>query len=217
MKTLVKSETTETLAGLIDRLVVEGDLYEKLPGNKVRCFACGHRCVILNDHRGICQVRYNEGGTLKVPWGYVGALQCDPTEKKPFFHVLPGSKTLTFGMLGCDFHCPYCQNWVTSQALRDPVAGAPPLKVTPSKMVAYAKQYGARLVGSSYNEPLITGEWAAAIFREAITAGLRCVFISNGNATPEALDYIRPYLVGYKIDLKSMSADGYRQLGGVLE
>ncbi len=64
--------------------------------------------------RGVCQVRYNAGGRLHVPSGYVAALQCDPTEKKPFFHVLPGSLTLTFGMLGCDLHCAYCQNWITA-------------------------------------------------------------------------------------------------------
>src|SRR5439155_2746069 len=59
---------------------------------------------------------FNKEGTLFAPAGYVAALQCDPTEKKPFFHCLPGSDTLTFGMLGCDFHCGYCQNWLTSQA-----------------------------------------------------------------------------------------------------
>ncbi len=96
------------LAQALDAMVREGELYEKLDGNRVRCYACGHRCVIGDGARGICQVRYNRGGKLYVPQGYVAALQCDPTEKKPFFHVLPGSDTLTFGMLGCDFHCGYC-------------------------------------------------------------------------------------------------------------
>jgi pyruvate formate lyase activating enzyme len=176
--------------------------------------------LIKDGRRGICKVRFNDGGVLKVPWGYVGALQCDPTEKKPFFHVYPGSDTLTFGMLGCDLHCPYCQNWVTSQALRDPtseLAGAQPTPTTPQKLVALAKQQGARLVGSSYNEPLITSEWAVAVFKEAVRAGLKCVYISNGNATPEVLDYIRPYVSGYKIDLKTMSDKNYRKLGAVLD
>jgi pyruvate formate lyase activating enzyme len=113
-----------------------------------------------------------------------------------------------------------CQNWVTSQALRDPASemyGAQPMPVTPQKMVALAKQQGAALVGSSYNEPLITSEWAVAVFKEAVKAGLKCVYISNGNATRETLEYIRPYVVGYKIDLKSMSKKGYQRLGGVLE
>ena len=116
--------TVQTLEELLDSLTVEGELYEKLPNHAVRCFACGHRCVIKEGRRGICKVRYNEGGVLRVPYGYVAALQCDPTEKKPFFHILPGSDTLTFGMLGCDFHCGYCQNWLTSQALRGKSAAA---------------------------------------------------------------------------------------------
>src|SRR5574342_1288266 len=115
-----------TMANELDSLTVEGTLYERLPDNAVRCYACGHRCLIKEDRRGICKVRFNEGGVLKVPWGYVGALQCDPTEKKPFFHVYPGSDTLTFGMLGCDLHCSYCQNWDISQAMRDSYAGRPP-------------------------------------------------------------------------------------------
>ncbi|MBI3998827.1 MAG: radical SAM protein [Armatimonadetes bacterium] len=107
MATPTVSAATD-LAAVLDARTTEGALYERLADGKLRCVACGHRCVIFPGHRGICQVRFNEGGTLRVPWGYVAALQCDPTEKKPFFHVLPGSKTLTFGMLGCDYHCPYC-------------------------------------------------------------------------------------------------------------
>ena len=99
---------TIPLGEVLDRLVVEGTLYEKLENNAVRCYACGHRCLIKDGREGICRVRYNVGGTLYVPHGYVGALQVDPTEKKPFFHILPGSETLTFGMLGCDLHCSYC-------------------------------------------------------------------------------------------------------------
>lgn len=210
----------QTLEELLDSWTVDGELYEKRADGSVTCYACGHRCLIREGRRGICKVRFNAGGTLKVPWGYVGAMQCDPTEKKPFFHVLPGSDTLTFGMLGCDFHCPYCQNWVTSQALRDPAseqAGAHPRPTTPQELVSYGLRMRASLVGSSYNEPLITSEWAVAVFKEAVRAGLRCVFVSNGNATRETLEYIRPYVAGYKIDLKSMNDKNYRRLGGVLQ
>ena len=122
--------TTTTLADVIDALTKEGELYERLPKNKLRCFACGHRCVIFDGQRGICKVRFNRDGVLKVPTRYVGALQCDPTEKKPFYHLLPGSNTLTFGMLGCDFHCSYCQNWLTSQTIRDPAAVVPPKEIS---------------------------------------------------------------------------------------
>jgi pyruvate formate lyase activating enzyme len=162
-------------------------------------------------------VRFNEGGHLRVPSNYVAALACDPTEKKPFFHMLPGSDTLTFGMLGCDLHCAYCQNWLTSQALRDDAAVSPPNVITADRLVAMAKAYGASMVGSSYNEPLITAEWAVEVFQKARPEGFRTAFISNGNATPQVLDYLRPWTDCYKIDLKSMSDKNYRQLGGVVD
>lgn len=207
------------LSDLLDSMTVEGELYEKVEAGAVRCTACGHRCLIRPGRRGICQVRFNEGGRLRVPSGYVAALQADPIEKKPFFHVLPGMDALTFGMLGCDFHCAYCQNSLTSQAMRDPasdVAAGLVRRVTPEQMVAYALRSGAQVIASSYNEPLITSEWAVSIFKQALQAGLKCVFISNGNATPEALDYLRPYLTAYKVDLKTMQDRQYRRLGGVL-
>src|SRR3989338_165689 len=100
--------TTDTLEQTLARYTREGELYEKLSDKALRCVACGHRCLIREGKRGVCLVRFNEGGVLKVPFGYVGALQCDPVEKKPFFHVLPGTDALSFGMLGCDFHCSYC-------------------------------------------------------------------------------------------------------------
>lgn len=204
------------LGEVLQSLTIEGELYEKLADNAVRCYACGHRCLIKDGRDGICHVRFNRDGKLYVPHGYVAALQVDPTEKKPFFHILPGSNTLTFGMLGCDLHCGYCQNWLTSQTLRDSEAGVAPQRVTPDEMVKIGRRYGAKLFGSSYNEPLITSEWSAEIFKAATQAGFRCVYISNGNATPEVLDYLQPYLVGYKIDLKSMNDKNYRKLGTVL-
>src|SRR5256714_11426435 len=104
------SEHSASLAEVLDEMTTEGaeELTERLAGGGLRCYACGHRCLIHEGKRGIGKVRFNEGGRLLVPTNYVAALQCDPTEKKPFFHVLPGSDTLTFGMLGCDLHCAYC-------------------------------------------------------------------------------------------------------------
>jgi pyruvate formate lyase activating enzyme len=209
-----------TLANTLDALTVEGQLYQALEDGAVRCYACGHRCLIREGRRGICQVRYNEDGILRVPHGYVAALQADPIEKKPFFHILPSTDALTFGMLGCDFHCGYCQNWLTSQAMRDPASDRSAgfvRQVTPDQMVAYALRSGAKVVASSYNEPLITSEWAVEVFQRAQQAGLKCVYVSNGNATPEVIDYLKPYLVGYKIDLKTMQDRHYRKLGGVLD
>jgi pyruvate formate lyase activating enzyme len=110
-----------------------------------------------------------------------------------------------------------CQNFITSQALRDEAAGVSPRRVTSDSLVRAARECGARVVGSSYNEPLITAEWAAEVFEKAKAEGFRTAFISNGNATPQVLDYLRPLTDCYKIDLKSMSDRAYRQLGGVVE
>ena len=151
-----------TLRDIVYQNVREGDLYEKLDRNRVRCYACGHCCPIPEGQPGVCKVRYNQGGTLYVPWGYVGGVQCDPIEKKPFFHAYPGALAYSFGMLGCDLHCGYCQNWVTSQALRDPDAVSPPLQASPEALVQDALRQGAKVLVSTYNEPLITAEWAVA-------------------------------------------------------
>ncbi len=203
------------LAEALDRHTTVGRLW-RAEGDKVRCVACGHRCLIAPGRRGVCKVRYNDAGQLRVPFGYVSSAACDPVEKKPFFHVLPGSGALTFGMLGCDFHCSYCQNWITSQALRDESAGARIQPTTPEQLVGAAQREGARLMVSSYNEPLITAEWAAEVFARAKPAGLVCAFVSNGNATPEALDFLRPWLGALKIDLKTFDDRRYRSLGGTL-
>src|SRR6188768_1890933 len=190
------------------------ELVEPLDKGRHRCYACGHQCPIPEGASGVCKVRFNEQGRLRVPFGYVGGVQCDPIEKKPFFHAYPGALAFSLGMLGCDLHCSYCQNWVTSQALRDPRAVAPPIEVTPAQLVSAALDQGARVVVSTYNEPLITAEWAMAIFREARAAGLRTGFVSNGNATPQVLEYIRPWVDLYKVDLKSFDERHYRELGG---
>lgn len=209
-----------TVAETLDQFTAPGELYTPQADGAVRCHACAHRCLIRPGRRGICQVRFNRGGELRVPWGYVAALNNDPIEKKPFAHFLPGSRALTFGMLGCDFHCAFCQNWLSSQTLRDPAADAGVdylYRVTPQQVVQAARRAGSQVIVSSYNEPLITSEWAVAIFKEAKAAGLKCAMVSNGNATPEVLAYLRPYLSAYKIDLKTMQDKHYRELGGVLQ
>lgn len=204
----------------LDRLTIPGELFEKEQEGSLRCTACAHRCRLSTGRHGVCGLRFNDAGTLKVPGGYVAGLNVDPIEKKPFSHFLPGSRVLTFGMLGCNFRCSFCQNWETSQALRDGQVDSAWLsvrRVSADRLVSLALQNGAAAIASSYNEPFITVEWAVQIFRLAKKAGLKTAFISNGFATPEALAYLRPWLDGLKIDLKTMSEEGYRQTGGKLQ
>ncbi len=207
LQELLSSRTREAAPALV----------EPLERNRLRCHACGHQCPIPDGAAGVCKVRYNESGHLRAPWGYVAGVQCDPVEKKPFFHAYPGALAYSFGMLGCDLHCSYCQNWVTSQALRDPLATAPPRDVSPELLVDDALAQDARIMVSTYNEPLITAEWAVDVFRLARERGLVTGFVSNGNGTPRVLEFLRPYLDLYKVDLKSFDDRHYRELGGRLQ
>jgi pyruvate formate lyase activating enzyme len=207
----------ETLEEILAKRTREGILYEKLPEEAVRCYACGHRCFIREARPGICKVRFNERGVLKVPAHYVGSLQCDPIEKKPFFHALPGKDALSFGMLGCDLHCGFCQNWDTSQTIRDPNAIGKPHDISAKELVALAKDRKAPVIASTYNEPLITSEWAVEVFKIAKKERLKTAYISNGNGTPEVLDFLKPWVDLYKVDLKGFQDKRYRELGGQLQ
>lgn len=209
---------TNSLLAQLNKRTKEGILYKTTDKeNFLQCVACGHYCKIKDGSFGVCKIRRNEGGKLLVPTGYVGAWQCDPIEKKPFYHAFPSSLAMSFGMLGCDFHCSYCQNWFTSQSLRDPNAGGKPRDVSAQEFVQEAVNYHARVVTSTYNEPLITSEWAVEIFKEAKKVNLGTSFVSNGNGTPEAINFLAPYLDLYKIDLKSFNDKNYRSLGGTLD
>lgn len=211
------NQTRGTLQELLARHTAPGELCSPLEDNAVLCYACGHRCRILPGREGICKVRFNEGGTLRVPRGYVAGLATDPIEKKPFFHVLPGAQALSFGMLGCDYHCGYCQNWLSSQTLRDPEAVAGIERISAEAVVEVAVSRRIPVITSTYNEPLITTEWAVEIFRLARRHGIRCSYVSNGNGSPEVLEFLRPWIDMFKIDLKSSRQKNYQQLGGSLQ
>lgn len=191
-------------------------LVESLPDGVVRCLACAHRCRIPVGRAGVCRVRFNRDGELRVPAGYVSGLQIDPIEKKPFYHAFPGRDALSFGMLGCNLHCSYCQNWITSQTLRDDEAVSRISPCRAEELADLAVSNRAPVIVSTYNEPLITADWAVQVFTPARERGIRCGFVSNGNATPEVLAYLRPFVDLYKVDLKTFDDRQYRKLGGVL-
>ena len=155
-----------TLAAQLAEQTRLAELWKPLDRNRVRVLCLRAPPAPLRPgFAGVCKVRFNRDGKLYAPWGYVNAACCDPIEKKPFFHALPGARALSFGMLGCDLHCGYCQNWVTSQALRDSAVVAGFRAAAPEELVRLARRQGAAAVVSTYNEPLITAEWAVAVFR----------------------------------------------------
>ncbi len=206
-----------TLKDILDSHTKEGTLYAQQKQEWVQCFACGHRCKIPSGKDGICKIRFNKNGKLFVPFGYVSGIAVDPIEKKPFFHAYPGSNALSFGMLGCDYHCPFCQNWITSQSLRDPHAVSSIQEVTAKEIIDLAVKHKAPVITSTYNEPLITTEWAVEIFELAKKEGLVTSYVSNGNGTSEVLNYLNPWIDLFKIDLKSFRQKSYQQMGGILQ
>ncbi len=206
----------EPLVDQLARRTTRGELAEPLAGGALRCVACAHRCVLEDGRSGACGVRFNRGGELRVPFGYVARRFVRPVETNTLYHVRPGAPALTFGMFGCDLRCPYCHNWRVSQALREETAAGAPIDVTPAALVDEAVAAGCRVVCSAYNEPMITAEWAYAVFAEARRRGLTTALISDGHTTPEALRHLRPVTDVFRVDLKGFTAEQYRVLGGRL-
>ncbi len=204
----------------LDSLSKPGTLFRRMSEDgrgPIECLACAFHCRIRPGQRGVCRMRFNRGGDLLVPRGYVAGVACDPIEKKPFYHFLPGRDALSYGMLGCNFHCPFCQNWMSSQTVRDPAAVAMPEPCTAEQLVALAQRRGAPVISSTYNEPLITSEWSCEVFELAKKHGLLTCYVSNGFASPEVLEYLDPVLDAMNVDLKCFTEAGYRRLGGRLE
>jgi pyruvate formate lyase activating enzyme len=207
-----------TYLSLLDSLTRPAVLQQAgaAPG-EVGCTACPHRCRLLSGKRGVCGLRFCQDGQLMAPWGYTSGSAVDPLEKKPLYHVCPGSTVLSFGMLGCNLHCPFCQNWTISQTVKDDRAVAAPRQITPAQLVDAAVRAGSRWLAATYNEPLVTAEWVVAVFQAARLQGLRTCIVSNGFASPATLATLQPSLDAANIDLKCFTEKGYRGLGGSLQ
>ncbi len=188
----------------------EAMLYKKLDGGAVRCFLCEHRCKIPPTGRGICGVRENREGVLyTLVYGRVIAENVDPIEKKPLFHVWPGSRSFSIATVGCNFSCTFCQNNDISQGPRETgnIIGR---EVAPEEIIEKAVRTKSMTIAYTYTEPTVFFEYAYDICRIAHTRKIKNVFITNGFMTAEALEKISPYLDAANVDLKSFSDDFYK-------
>jgi pyruvate formate lyase activating enzyme len=195
-------------------MIKEAMLYEKIAEKSVHCNLCAHRCKINPDRRGICGVRENKEGTLyTLVYGTLIAEHVDPIEKKPFFHVYPGSKSYSIAAVGCNFNCEFCQNHEISQMPRSTlmIAGE---EVSPAAIVERAQKSGATTIAYTYTEPTIYFEMAYETAIIAAERGIKNIFVTNGFMTPEAIDTIRPYLIAANVDLKSFRDDFYKKRCG---
>jgi len=192
----------------------EAYLYQKLDGQKVKCQLCSHRCVIDEGRRGICSVRENRGGILySLVYDKVCSVNVDPIEKKPFFHFLPGTQSLSIATVGCNFHCLNCQNYEISQYPREKgdFFGK---SIEPSRIVRLAKDYSCASLSFTYTEPTIFFELAYETAMLASREGIKNNFITNGYMTPEALEMINPYLHAANVDLKGFNDRRYKEICG---
>lgn len=187
----------------------EAMFYERQEDGRVRCGLCRHRCLIIDGQRGICHVRENRGGTLyTLVYGTLCAEHVDPIEKKPLFHVMPGSRSYSIATMGCNFRCRHCQNYTISQVPRDGTIQG--VRRTPEDVVREALASGCRSIAYTYTEPTVFFEFAHDTARLAHEAGLANIFVTNGYITREALALIAPWLHAANIDLKGFSEGFYR-------
>lgn len=183
--------------------------YNKLEGDKVQCFLCPHNCIINNGKSGICRVRSNKAGVLIADtYCKVSSVAFDPIEKKPLYHFFPGSKIFSIGSLGCNFRCSFCQNCEISQTS---VADFPHLKkASPEAIVQQAQNKPGNIgIAFTYNEPTVWFEFMLDIAKQAKSAGLKTVMVSNGFINPEPLQELLPYIDAFNIDLKGFTERFY--------
>jgi len=192
----------------------EAMIYEKLEGEEVRCHLCNHNCLIKNHQRGICAVRENTSGVLySLVYGKVISLNIDPIEKKPLFHFLPESTSLSIATVGCNFRCKHCQNYEISQYPRKRSVSIPGKDTTPDEIVEAAIQNNCKSISYTYTEPTIFFEFAYDCAKIAHEKGIKNVFVSNGYTGKEAVRLIAPLLDANNIDLKG-SDKFYRDVCG---
>ena len=191
----------------------EAMLYRSLPDNKVSCFLCSHRCEIADSKFGICGVRQNKKGRLYTHvFGEVIAAHVDPIEKKPLYHFLPGTSSFSIATIGCNFKCPFCQNWQISQSTKKEGQGESGSRLLPDQVVKLAKSRGCQSISYTYTEPTIFFEYAYETAKLAKEDGLSNTFVTNGYMTAEALEAIQPYLDACNVDLKSFREDFYKKI-----
>jgi len=195
-------------------MIREAMLYEKADDDKVRCNLCAHGCTITPGRRGVCGVRENKNGILyTLVYGTLVAENIDPIEKKPFFHVYPGSKSYSIATAGCNFSCEFCQNHEISQMPRSTlmIVGE---DAAPAEIAARAQKSGSKTIAYTYTEPTVYFELAYETARIAREQGLKNVFVTNGFMTSSAIETIKPYLAAANVDLKSFRDDFYRKRCG---
>ena len=193
-------------------MIKKAMLWERIDGEKVHCFLCAHQCRIDEGKFGFCGMRQNIKGELFThAYGNVIANHVDPIEKKPLYHFLPGTEAYSIATIGCNFRCPFCQNWTISQVSaknHDPAG----YELKPPEVVQEAVKNGCQSISYTYTEPTVFFEYAYDTARLAKEKGLNNTFVTNGYMTKEAIELIRPYLDAANVDLKFFKDESYKKI-----
>jgi len=189
-------------------------LWKPLKQGTIQCRLCNHYCAIQSGKRGICGVRENREGTLyALNYDKIAAINLDPVEKKPLYHFQPGTHTLSFATMGCNFTCSFCQNWTLSQPPGDDgtIQGQ---AATPEQLVNEAVRLGAASISYTYSEPTIFFEIMEDTAILAHEHGLKNIMVSNGFMSKECLDALTPHIDAINVDLKCFTESFYKELAG---
>ncbi|MFH1416229.1 MAG: AmmeMemoRadiSam system radical SAM enzyme [Elusimicrobiota bacterium] len=201
----------------------EALFYDKLTNERVRCNLCAHRCLIIPGQSGRCSVRKNftrtntgtgAGILYTTVYGRAVAAGCDPIEKKPLYHFLPGTTTYSIATVGCNFTCVFCQNWQISQADKISASDRGSIELMPDQVVFNARSMEASSISYTYTEPTVFFEYALDTAKLASAEGLKNIFVTNGFMSGEALEAIAPYLDAANVDLKFFNDEMYRKVAG---
>ncbi|MCD6413292.1 MAG: AmmeMemoRadiSam system radical SAM enzyme [Elusimicrobia bacterium] len=180
-------------------------------GNTV-CELCPNRCEIARGKRGICGIRQNENGKLfSLTYGKISSINFDPIEKKPLYHFYPGRSILSIGSVGCNFRCPWCQNFEISQTSFD---GDALRETAPEALIQLARTYDSPGIAYTYNEPLINYEFLYDCSKEFHKNGLKNVIVSNGYICEKPFANLIPFIDAANIDIKFFNDSGYRKYTG---
>lgn len=181
-----------------------------LNDNKISCLICPRNCKLGENQHGFCGIRQNVGGKITLTsYGYTTGLSIDPIEKKPLYHFLPGSQILSFGTLGCNMGCMFCQNWHMSKSKADPKLTQ---KASPAEIAFLAKQNGCKSVAFTYNDPVIFFEYAIDTAKECHKLGIKTVAVTAGYINPEPRKEFFENMDAVNIDLKAFNKEFYKKL-----
>lgn len=189
----------------------EALFWEPMADNMVRCLLCPKNCVVPEGRRGFCRVRENRNGRyVTLAYGHPCSVRPnDPIEKKPFFHVYPGTRTFSMATTGCNMTCTFCQNWEIAQIGPEDAPGAP---LSPEQAASLAKASGARTMAYTYNEPTVFYEYMLDCAKAGREQGVESIIISNGFIKAEPQKRLFPHVKAIKIDLKAFSEEFYRNV-----